>query len=151
MDGEYICSYSLNLTRINLNNSNTRRDELLSQRVGETAHCGLGSAVDASSNIRLSAGDTANIDDVSAAAVVFLLEDGEHGLGHVDQSGDICGDHNVDVCELDIGGLCNALDEATVTRSQYDSLIAFVALQLTRCLPRHQYPETPPAATGQSS
>lgn len=108
-------SYCLNLTGVNLNHSDASRNELLPERVGKASHCGFRSTVDASTRIRFTAGNTANVDDVSPTTLVSLLVDGQDSLGHVDQASDIGSDHNIDIFWFDVRGLRNTLDEATAS------------------------------------
>lgn len=56
-------------------------------------------------------GDGANVDNVAMAAVGALLEDGEDGLGHVDEAGDVGVEHDAHVILVDLGGPGDALDE----------------------------------------
>lgn len=102
----------LDLARVDLDDADARRDEFLAERLGERAHGGFGCAVDAAALVGLAAGDGPDVDDVAAAAVGAGLEDGEDGLRHVDEAGDVGVEHDGDVCGGDVGGLGDALDEA---------------------------------------
>jgi hypothetical protein len=102
----------LDLPGIDLDDADARRNQLAAQRVGEGAHGRLGRAVDAAALVGLAAGDGADVYNVAAAAVGARLEDGQDGLGHCDEAGDIGREHGVDVFGEDVGGLRDAFDEA---------------------------------------
>ena len=88
----------LYLAGINLHDADARGDQLLAQGIGEAAHGGLGGAVDGSSGVRLAAGDGADVNDVARTTFVSAgLKDGQDGLGHVNEAGDVGGEHDVDV------------------------------------------------------
>lgn len=74
----------LDLSGIDVHDSDSCSHQLFSQCVGERLDCCLGGAVDAASGVWLATGDGADVDDVSASAFVALLVDLEDGLGHVD-------------------------------------------------------------------
>lgn len=65
----------LDLPRVDLDDADTARDKLLTQRVGEAAHRGLGRAVDAATLVRFAARNRADVYDVAAAAVGAGKED----------------------------------------------------------------------------
>lgn len=108
-----VSTYSLDLTGIDLDNPDPRRDKLLSQGIGEAADSGLGGTVDATTRVSLASCNTSNVDNVSATAILSLLEDGEDGLGHVDKAGDVGGEHDVHVLRVDLRSLCNTLNKTT--------------------------------------
>lgn len=108
-------TYRLNLTRVDFNNTNSRGDELLPQGVSEGANSRLGGAVDATTSIRLAAGDAANVDNVTAATLRALLEDGQDGLGHVNETSDVGVKHDLDILRSNRRCLGNTLDQATIT------------------------------------
>lgn len=110
-------SYSFHLTRIDLDDSDASRDQFLSQRISEAPDRSLGSAVNTATGICFASRNAANVDDVSATALVSLLEDRQDCLGHVDQSSDIGREHNVDVFGVDIRSLRNTLDQPAVCSS----------------------------------
>jgi hypothetical protein len=56
----------------------------------------------------------ANVDNVALAALGPLQEDGEDGLGHVDEAGDVGLEDDVGVVLFDVGGAGDALDEAAL-------------------------------------
>lgn len=114
ISGQARAIYRLHLPRVDLNDSNPRRDQLLSQRVRERPDRRLRGAVDAAARVGLAAGNAADVDDVAAAAVAALLEDGQDRLRHVDQAVDVGGEHGVDVLGGDLGGFGDAFDQATV-------------------------------------
>ena len=60
------------------------------------------------------AGDGANVDNVALATVGALEEDGHDRLSDVDEAGDVCGEHGVDVLLGDLRGLRNSLDQPAV-------------------------------------
>lgn len=101
------------MTGVDLNDTDSRRDELLAQRVGERANGSLGGAVNGTTGVGLTTSDTSNVDDITAAALVALLEDRQDGLSHVDQTGDVGVEHDAHIFDRDIGSLRNTLDEAT--------------------------------------
>ena len=68
-DGEL----GLNLTRIDLNDSDASSNELAAQGISETADSSLGSAVDTATRIRLTASNRTNVDDISGAAIGALV------------------------------------------------------------------------------
>jgi hypothetical protein len=103
-------TYRLNLTRIYLQNANARSDELLAQRVGKAAHGSFRSAVDATAGVGFPTRDAANVDDVSRATVGPLEEDGQDGLGHVNQASDIGREHDVHVLLSDLRRFGYAFD-----------------------------------------
>ena len=101
------------MTRIDFNNTNSRGDELLSERVSEGADSRLGGAVDAAARVRLATCDTANVDNITTATVRALLEDGKDGLGHVNETGDVGVKHDLDILGSDFRCLGDTLDQAT--------------------------------------
>lgn len=107
-------THSLNLTRINLNNTNTAGDQLLSQALREAADGGLGGAVDGTTWVGLPAGDGADVDDVAVAPVGAGEEDGENSLSHVDEAGDVGVEHDANVFLGDLGSPSDALDETAM-------------------------------------
>lgn len=107
-------AYRFNLAGVDLKNSDSRGDELLAQGLGETADGGLGGAVDAAARVGLAAGDAADVDDVAAAAVGPLEEDGKYGLRHVDQARHVGREHDVHIRLGDLGRAGYALDQAAV-------------------------------------
>lgn len=131
--------YRLNLTRIDFNNTNSRGDELLSQGVGEGADSGLGGAVDAAARVRLAAGNTANVDNITTATLRALLEYGQDGLGHVNETGDVGVKHDLDILGSDFRCLGDTLDQTTAPRMSVSiininqfSLICMTHALLTR-------------------
>lgn len=100
----------LDLARIDFDDADARRDEFLAQGVGETAHGGFGRAVDAAARVGLAARDAADVDDVAGAGLAAGLQDGQDGLGHVDQAVDVGLEHGVDVGFGDRGRFGDALD-----------------------------------------
>jgi hypothetical protein len=104
----------LDLAGVNLNDPDPRRNQLAAHGVCEGAHGGFGSAVDAAALVGFAAGDGADVDDVAFAAVGARFEDGEDGLGHGDEAGDVGGEHGVNVGGGDGGGLSDAFDKAAV-------------------------------------
>ena len=112
----------LDLAGINLDDADAGGDEFFAEGVGEGADGGFGCTVDAAALIRLAASDGADIDDITAATVGAGLEDGEDGLGHVDEAGDVGREHDIDVVGLDVRGLRNALDEASIVHQDVDIL-----------------------------
>lgn len=109
------CPYRLNLTRIDFNDTDSRGDELLSQSISERADSRLGGAVDATTRVRLAAGDTANVDNIATATLRALLEDGQDGLGHVNETSDVGVKHDLDILGSNRRCLGNTLDQATFT------------------------------------
>lgn len=130
-DGEV----GLDLARVDGDDADARGDELLAQRLGEGADGGLGGAVDAAADVWLAAcercsgqyrtgsyenaqeehtSDGTNVDNVARTAVRPLLEDGEDGLGHVDETRDVGLEHDVHVLLGDVRRPGPALDQAGV-------------------------------------
>lgn len=110
-------TYSLNLTRVDLDDTNAGSDQFPSQGFGKGPHGGFRGAIDASTGVTLSAGDAADVDDVAAAAVlasVLFQKDGHHGLGHVDQTRHVGGEHDLHVFGLDVRGSVHSPDQAGV-------------------------------------
>lgn len=105
-----IRTHSLDLSRINLNDPNPSSDQLPPQTIRKTANGCLGSTVNATSLIWFPTGNTADIDDIARTAVSSLLEDWEDGLCHIDQTRDVCCEHDVDVLFCDFGGFGYAFD-----------------------------------------
>lgn len=101
------------MTRIDFNNTNSRGDEFLSQRVSEGADSGLGGAVDTAARVRLATGDTANVNNITTATLRALLEDGQDGLGHVNETGDVGVKHDLEILGSDFRGLGDTLDQTT--------------------------------------
>ena len=106
-------AYSLNLTGVNLDNTDSRRDKLLAQGIGERTDGSLGSAVDTTTGIRLTTGNTSNVDDITTAALVPLLEDGQDSLGHVDKTGNVGVKHDAHILSSNLGSLGDTLDKTT--------------------------------------
>jgi hypothetical protein len=104
------------LTGIDLDNTDSRRDKLLAQSVGERANGSLGGTVDTTTSVRLTTSNTSNVDDITTAALVALLEDGQDGLCHVDKTGDVGVEHNGHILGRDIGSLGDTLDKPTACR-----------------------------------
>lgn len=110
-DGEF----GLHLTGINLNDSDAGGYKLSAQSIGEAADCGLGCTVDATAGVGLTTCNGADVDNVSGTAIgTSGLEDGENSLGHVDQTCDVRGKHDIDVFLLDLRSFSHTLDEAAV-------------------------------------
>lgn len=107
-------THSLNLTRINLNNTNTAGDQLLSQALREAADCGLGGAVDGTTGVGLPAGNGADVDDIAVTSVGAGKEDGKNGLSHVDEAGDVGVEHDANVLLGDLGSPSDALHETAM-------------------------------------
>lgn len=103
-------TYRLNLARIYLQNANARSNELLAQRVGKATHGSFRGAVDATAGVGFPARDAADVDDVSRAAVGPPEKDGQDGLGHVDQAGDVGREHDVHVLFGNLGRFGHAFD-----------------------------------------
>lgn len=74
--------FRLNLTRIDLHDSDPGGNQLLPQRFREDSNCSLGGTIYRPTGIALSACDAPDIDDVSSSAFISLLEDLKHRLGH---------------------------------------------------------------------
>jgi hypothetical protein len=104
----------LDLPRINFNDAHATRNQLLSQAVCKRPYRGLGSAVDAAALVRLAPCNGPDVYNVAAAAVGAGEEDGENGLRHGDEAGDVGLEHYVYVGLVDGGGLVDAFDEAAV-------------------------------------
>lgn len=101
-----MCTYSLNLTGVDLHNSDPRGNEFFAESIGEATHGGFGGTVDAPSGIRLPTGNAAYVDDVAAAAFGSAgFENGEDGLGHVYQACHVGVEHYGDVFFCDVGRL----------------------------------------------
>ena len=96
---------SLDLSGIHADNSHSRRDELFPQAVGECPDCCFGRAVDPAAWVWLAAGDRTNVDDVANVALQHSAKD---FLGHVDEAGDVGGEHDVHVVFGDLGGAGDA-------------------------------------------
>jgi hypothetical protein len=111
-----IGSYRLNLTGIDLNDTNSRRNKFLPERICEGADSRFGGTVDATAGIRLAASNGANVNYVTTAALVALLEDGQNGLGHVDQTGDVGVEHDLQILGSDFRCLSNSLYQATACK-----------------------------------
>ena len=99
--------FRLHLPRIDLDDADARGDEFAAHGVCKGPDGGLGGTIDAAALVGFAAGDAADVDDVAG---VLLLEDGQDGLGHGDEAGDVCGEHGVDVGGGDGGGLGDAFD-----------------------------------------
>lgn len=125
----------LYLSGVDLDDPDARCDELFAEGIGEGAHGGFGSAVDAATLVGLTASDGADVYDVAAPAVGARLEYGKNSLGHVDETGDVGGEHNVDVFLLDSRRLSDALDQTPSLLSVYPrDYISFVLGDvLTHC------------------
>lgn len=106
-------THRLDLAGVNADDPDLRGDQLLPQRVCEAPDRGLGGAVDAAAGVRLAAGDGADVDDVSRAGLASRLQDGQDGLGHVDEARHVRGEHDVDVLLCDLRRLRDAPDETT--------------------------------------
>lgn len=107
-------TYSLNLARINLNDPNPRCNKLLPQRFCETPNRSLRSAIYASSSIRFATCYAANIDDVAASAFIAFLEHRQNRLSHVDETGDVCVEHDSHILFGDFGSFGYTFDQAAV-------------------------------------
>lgn len=108
---------SLDLARIDANNADPLCDQLLPQALGKGPHGRLGRAVDAAADVRLTAGDGANVDDVACAlAVVALQHRRQDSLRHVDQACHVGREHDVNVIFLNLWRLGYSLDETTIRR-----------------------------------
>lgn len=129
MNGGGKIPYRLDLARINLNDPNASRNQLLPQRIRKTAHSRLGSTVNTAAGVGLPAGDGADIDDVSGTAIGPLLEDGQDGLRDVDQAGDVGREHDVDVLLGDLGCFRDTLDETT-TQCHINVSVIFILILL---------------------
>lgn len=105
----------LDLPRINLNDPDATRNQLLAQRIRERPHGGLGCAVDRAPRVRLAAGNRADVYNITAAAIGAGEEDGQDGLCHGDEAGDVGLEHGVDVGGFDFRGFVDALDEAAAS------------------------------------
>lgn len=64
----------LNLTRVNLNNPDPSRNELLPQCIRKASDSSFGGTVNTTAGVGFPAGDGPDVDDVSSAAVRSLLE-----------------------------------------------------------------------------
>jgi hypothetical protein len=107
-------SYSLNLARVNLNDANAGSNKLLAHRFSERADGCLSSAVDATTGVRLSASNAANVDNITATTFRALLEDWENCLGHVNKTVNVCVEHDVHIFRRDVTSMGNTLDETTI-------------------------------------
>lgn len=107
-------AYRLHLTRVNLNNTDACGNKFLTQGVCERANGCFSRAVDTPTLVWITAGDTANVDDIPSPTIRSGLEDGQNGLCHVDQASDIRVEHYGHIPRLDIGRLSHAFDQATV-------------------------------------
>lgn len=106
---------SLNLTRVNADNSDSLRNQLLSQAVGERPDGSLGGTVDATTDVGLTTCDGPDVDNVAGAiAVVTLQHSREDCLCHVDQSCHVGGEHDVHVIFGNFRCLGYAFDQAAV-------------------------------------
>lgn len=106
---------SFNLSGINTNDSHPRRDELFPQTVGERSDGCFGRAVNSAAGIRLAACDRPDVDDVACSCAVVALEHSlQDFLGHVDQAGDVGGEHDGHVGFGDFGSACDAFYKASV-------------------------------------
>jgi hypothetical protein len=86
---------SLNLPRIHTDDPHSRRNKLFPQTVGERSDGRFGRAVDSAAGIGLAAGDRADVDDVACSGASIAVEhDWEDFLGHVDEAGDVGGEHD---------------------------------------------------------
>lgn len=90
-------THSLDLTRVNLHDTNPSINKFLAQSIAKGAHGGFSGAVDAATGVWLATGDTTDVNNISSAAFRAGLEDGQHSLRHVDQTGHIGLEHDVDV------------------------------------------------------
>lgn len=106
-------SYRLDLARIDLDHSDSGCDKLLSQSVCEAADSSLSGTIDATTRVGLTTCNAANVDDISSATLISLLEDGQDRLSHVNQTGDVGLEHNVNVFQSNLGRSCYTLDEAS--------------------------------------
>jgi len=99
----------LDLPGIHANNPHSRRDQLFPQTVGERSDGSFGRAVDSAAGVGLAAGDGADVDDVAGSgAAVALQHSTEDFLGHVDEAGDVGGEHDVHVVFGDFRGAGDA-------------------------------------------
>lgn len=106
-------AYSLDLARVNLNDTDTAGNELFSQAISEAANSGLGSTVYTTTGVGLATSDGTNIDDISMATVRSGKEDRKDGLSHVDETSDICLEHDVDVLLSDFRSPSYALNKSS--------------------------------------
>lgn len=108
----------LHLTRINLNDSYPCRNQFFPESGGESAHGGLGRAVDAAAGVAFPTGNRADVYDVAGAAVGACFVDFHDFLGESYEAGDVRGEHDGDVFSGYVGGLGDAFDEAAVSNYQ---------------------------------
>jgi hypothetical protein len=106
--------YRLDLTRVNLHDSDSRSYKLLPQAIGEASDGSLRSTVDTTAGVRFPSRDTADVDDVALAAIWSLEENGHDGLCHVDESSDVDREHEVHVILGDFWCFGYAFDQAAV-------------------------------------
>lgn len=104
-------AYSLDLARVDFDHADSCRNQFSAYGVGEASYGSFARAVNGSSLVRFSSGDAANVDDVSARAIFAGFEDGQDRLGHVDQAGDVGGNHDVNVLLLNVRRFCRSFDK----------------------------------------
>jgi len=108
--------YSLNLARINLDDSYFCCDQLPPHGIGKGSYSRLRGAIYRAIRIWVSPSDRPNVDYISSA-IRTLLEDGENRLSHEDQTSDICGKHHVDIFFTNVGCLSGAFDKSSNNHS----------------------------------
>lgn len=106
-------SYSLDLARVNLDDSDAGSDKFFPQGVREASDGGLCCTVDASSRVSFPSGNAPDVDDISPSSVFSLFENRQNCLRHVDEPGDVGVYHGVDIFCENIWCLCNTFDEAS--------------------------------------
>jgi hypothetical protein len=95
-------THCLDLSRVNLHNSNASCDQFPSQRIGKAPDGCFRCTVDGSTGVRFPPRNTSDIDDIARATVGPLLHDGEDGLGHIDQAFNVRGHHDLDIFNGDV-------------------------------------------------
>ena len=107
-------THSFDLPRINLNNPDSRGNQLLSQGVCKASNRSFCGTIYGSSNVRFSSGNTSNVDDISCSTIRSLLENGQHRLGHVDQASNIGCEHDIKIFLCNFGSFGNTLNKAAI-------------------------------------
>lgn len=105
-------TYSLNLSRIYLNNSYTSGHQLPSHGIREASNGSLRCTVDGSSLVWFTSGNTANVDNIPCTSVCPLLENGKNSLRHINKSGNIRIEHRLDILLRDLSSFGNTLHKS---------------------------------------
>lgn len=111
--------YSLYLTRVDFNNTDSGRNKFLSQGICKGADGSFRGTVDTAARVCFAASNASNVDDVSSAALTPLLENRENRLGHADQAINIGIEHGVNILGINLRSLGDTLDKTT-TKRQYE-------------------------------